>query len=60
MVLIAGNRAATRAVGTALLPTATPPADYKAGRPLQIVEIVLLGGENMIERLYASLWKTNG
>jgi len=60
MVLIAGNRAATRAVGTALLPTAMPPADYTAGRPLQIVEIVLLGGENMIERLYASLWKTNG
>ena len=60
MVLIAGNRAATRAVGTALLPTAMPPADYTAARPLQIVEIVLLGGENMIERLYASLWKTNG
>lgn len=60
MVLIAGNRAATRAVGTALLPTAAPPADYKAARPLQIVEIVLLGGEDMIERLYASLWNTNG
>lgn len=60
MVLIAGNRAATRAVGTTLLPTTTPPADYKAARPLQIVEIVLLGGEDMIERLYASLWKSNG
>ena len=60
MVLIAGNRAATRAVGTALLPKAAPPADYKAGRPLQIVEIVLVNGENMIERLYTSLWKTNG
>jgi hypothetical protein len=60
MVLIAGNRAATRAVGTALLPTAAPPADYKAARPLQIVEIVVLGGEDMIERLYASLWKTHG
>lgn len=60
MVLIAGNRAATRAVGTALLPTAAPPAEYKAARPLQIVEIVFLGGEDMIERLYASLWKTNG
>lgn len=60
MVLIAGNRAATRAVGTALLPTAAPPADYKAARPLQIVEIVLLGGEDTIERLYASLWTTHG
>ena len=60
MVLIAGNRAATRAIGTALLPTAAPPVDYKAGRPLQIVEIVLSEGEAMIERLYASLWKTDG
>ncbi|ASP69669.1 aminotransferase [Sinorhizobium meliloti] len=60
MVLIAGNRAATRAVGTALLPTAAPPADYKAARPLQIVEIVLLDGEDIIERLYTTLWKTNG
>lgn len=60
MVLIAGNRAATRAAGTALLPTTAPPADYKAARPLQIVEIVLVSGEDMIERLYASLWKTNG
>ena len=60
MVLIAGNRAATRAIGTALLPTAAPPSDYKAGRPLQIVEIVLSEGEAMIERLYASLWRTDG
>lgn len=60
MVLIAGNRAATRAVGTALLPTTAPPLDYKAARPLQIVEIVLLGGEEGIKRLYATLWKTNG
>ncbi|MBY6243374.1 aminotransferase [Methylosinus sp. Sm6] len=60
MVLIAGNRAATRSAGTALLPTTAPPADYKAARPLQIVEIVLVSGEDMIERLYASLWKTNG
>ena len=60
MVLIAGNRAATRAVGTALLPTTAPPLEYKAARPLQIVEIVLLGGEEGIKRLYATLWKTNG
>lgn len=60
MVLIAGNRSSSRTVGTCLLPTAAPPPNYKAARPLQIIEIVLLGGENMIERLYSSLWKSNG
>lgn len=60
MVLIAGNRSALRANGTCLLPSAAPPPDYTAARPLQIVEIVLLGGEVMIERLYSSLWKSNG
>lgn len=60
LVLIAGNRSASRAVGTSMLPTAAPPLDYKAGRPLQIVEIVLVGGEDIIERLYTSLWRADG
>ncbi|WP_417260649.1 hypothetical protein [Celeribacter sp.] len=60
MILIACNRAATRTNGTALLPTVAPPADYKAGRPLQVVEVVLSDGEEVIDRLYASLWKTDG
>jgi hypothetical protein len=60
MILVAGNRSASRAVGSALLPTAAPPPDYKAGRPLQIVEIVLVGGEDVIERLYTSLWTQDG
>lgn len=60
LVLVAGNRSASRATGICLLPTAAPPPDYKAMRPLQIVEIVLLDGEDMIKRLYSSLWKSNG
>lgn len=60
MVLIAGNRSTSRATGTCFLPTAAPPPDYKAARPLQIIEIVLLGGEDMIEHLYSSLWKSDG
>jgi hypothetical protein len=60
LVLIAGNRSPSRAAGACLLPTDAPPSDYKAGRPLQIVEIVLEGGEAMIDRLYRSLWSENG
>lgn len=60
LVLIAGNRSASRAAGTSLLPTIAPPTEYKAGRPLQIVEMVFVGGEDIIERLYTSLWRTDG
>lgn len=60
MVLVAGNRSASRAIGSTLLPGKAPPPDYKAGRALQIVEIVLVGGEEVIERLYTSLWKSDG
>ena len=60
LVLIAGNRAATRPVGATLLPTAASPAEHIVARPLQIVEIVLSGGAEIIERLYASLWSKDG
>jgi hypothetical protein len=56
LVLVGGNRATSRAAGTAYLPTAAPPPDYKAGRPLQIVELVLTDGEKFIDRLYRRLW----
>ena len=55
-VFIAGNKAARRQAGTAYLPTGAPPADYSAGRPLQVVEMVVEGGVDLIERLYESLW----
>jgi hypothetical protein len=56
LVLIAGNRAKSRAVGSAYLPTTAPPADYTAKRPLQIVELVMSNGEHLIDRLYKVLW----
>lgn len=55
-VFVAGNKATGRAAGQTLLPTAAPPAEYQAGRPLQIVELVVEDGSTFIERLYAMLW----
>lgn len=56
LVFIAGNRAARRAPGQAYLPVAAPPPEYVAGRPLQVVEVVVEGGVDLIERIYNSLW----
>ena len=55
-VFVAGNKAARRAAGQSYLPTAAPPTDYTAGRPLQVVELVIEDGSPFIEQLYASLW----
>lgn len=57
LIFVAGNRAARRAVGQSYLPTNAPPTDYTAGRSLQVVELVVEGGVDLIERLYASLWE---
>ncbi|MER8764750.1 aminotransferase [Mesorhizobium sp. M0012] len=56
LVFVAGNRSARRAVGDAFLPTGAPPPEYTAGRPLQVVELVVEGGVELIEQLYRSLW----
>ncbi|WP_346897555.1 aminotransferase [uncultured Roseibium sp.] len=56
LVFVAGNRAARRQPGDAYLPLNAPPPEYTAGRQLQVVELVLEGGVELIERLYASLW----
>lgn len=55
-VFVAGNKAAERAAGQTYLPVAAPPADYTAGRELQVVELVVEDGSPFIEQLYASLW----
>ena len=56
LVFVAGNRAARRAQGQTYLPTNSHPVEYTAGRPLQVVELVLEGGVDLIESLYRSLW----
>ncbi|MNV63577.1 hypothetical protein D3C71_1561800 [compost metagenome] len=56
LVFIAGNRAASRIHGATLLPTGAPPAEYTANRPLQVIELVLENGVELIDNLYNSLW----
>lgn len=56
LVILSGNAAKTRVAGSTLLPDAAAPADYTAGKPLQIVEVILEGGDGLIDQLYDSLW----
>ena len=56
LVVLSGNGAATRVAGATLLPADGAPADYTAGNPLQIVEVILDGGDGLIDQLYDSLW----
>jgi hypothetical protein len=55
-IFIGGNRAARRISGQTYLATNAPPPEYTAGRPLQVIEAVLVNGAQLIEGLYASLW----
>ena len=56
LVFIIGNRPARRNRGTALIPSTALPSEYTAGRPLQVVEVVLDNADGLIESLYDSLW----
>jgi hypothetical protein len=55
-ILVSGNRAAKRKSQESYLSIASPPAEYTAGRPLQVVELVIEGGVDLIDNLYNSLW----
>jgi hypothetical protein len=56
LIVLSGNAAATRAAGSTLLPVDAAPAEYTAANPLQIVEVILEGGDLVIDQLYDSLW----
>lgn len=56
LIVIAGNGAAKRANGESVIPWGQMPGDYKAGRDLQVVEVILKDGGALIDSLYASLW----
>lgn len=56
LVVLSGNAAAKRVPGSTLVPSDATPADYTAGNPLQIVEVILEGGDALIDQLYDSLW----
>jgi hypothetical protein len=56
LVVIAGNSPTKRAPGTSNVSQVNRPAEYTAGRDLQVVELFLNHGEVLIETLYSSLW----
>ncbi len=56
LVLIAGEPNKSRQKGDVCIDWEKVPENYLAGNDLQVVEIVLPDGENLIENLYASLW----
>ena len=43
-----------------LLPYEEMPEDYTAGHDLQLVEVILKDGEELIDTLYESLWSDGG
>jgi len=59
LVVLSGNAAATRVAGSTLLPSGAAPAEYTAGNPLQVVEVILEDEHTLIDQLYASLWSPN-
>jgi hypothetical protein len=60
LILIAGNGSATRGEMDCLLPFVRMPDDYTAGHDLQLVEVILKDGEELIDALYESLWSNGG
>jgi hypothetical protein len=57
LILLAGGSAKKRKKATPLLPWEDVPPEYKAGRDLQVVEIIIDDGDTLIDTIYENLWK---
>ena len=55
-VLLAGNGAKSREPTSCLVDWEELPEEYEAGNDLQVVELILDGGDALIDQLYNSLW----
>lgn len=60
LILLAGGPAAKRGKGDPLIQWKSVPSEYTAGRDLQIVELVISDGDNLINTIYDGLWQKNG
>jgi hypothetical protein len=56
MILLVGGAAATRKSGQSLLQWKSVPKEYTAGRDLQVVELLIQNGDDLINTIYAGLW----
>jgi len=59
LIVISGNDPARRESGDPLIGWQEVPAEYEAGRDLQVVEVLLQDGDALIDELYTSLWRDN-
>lgn len=56
LILLAGGSAPTRKAKHPLIPWDVVPGEYTAGRELQIVELLISNGDDLINAIYAGLW----
>lgn len=56
LVLIAGNDVPSRNRGCSLIPCEEAPQEYTNDNDLQVVELILTGGEELIDAIYDCLW----
>jgi hypothetical protein len=56
LILIVGNGAPSREKAHSLIPWEKIPPEYTAGNDLQVVEVILNDGEELIDAIYDSLW----
>lgn len=60
LVLVAGNDVPRRQQAEPLIPWEETPPEYIAGNDLQVVEVILNGGEELIDAIYDGLWTEGG
>ncbi len=57
LVVLAGNGGKTRKSMECLVEWGTCPSEYEANNDLQVVELILTNGDELIDKLYATLWQ---
>jgi len=58
LILLSGGDVPSREPETSLIPWEKVPGDYTAPHDLQVVELILRGGEKLIDNVYDALWAT--
>ncbi|HEY0313816.1 MAG TPA: aminotransferase [Allosphingosinicella sp.] len=56
LIFISGNDVPSRGAAVSLIPWQEMPEDYTAGHDLQVVEMILTDGEEVIDGVYDALW----
>lgn len=60
LIFLVGNNPARRSSRVPHIVWKQQPAEYTAGNDLQVVEVYLSGGDELIEELYSLLWPEGG